>query len=77
MSALTNDSIRIGFTAGLVVKFKAICRAYHNHQERRAGVQALSVMEDYLLKDLGIDRSEIVSVVYGSSGSRRRNHEAE
>jgi len=46
-------------------------RAWHS---RRATVAALQSLGHHGLKDLGIDRSEIVSVAYDTSGERVRHH---
>ena len=50
---------------------------YWTHRARRATVFALHALDDRTLKDIGMDRSEIESVVYaqprdrGHSSSRR------
>ena len=46
---------------------------YRNHQRR--SVRHLRSMSDHTLKDLGIHRSEINSVVYGRDAERVRYHE--
>ena len=38
--------------------------AYHAFRDRRRAVRTLSMMEDALLKDIGIGRSEIHPAVY-------------
>jgi len=50
-------------------------RAYAAVSERnaqRASVRHLRTLSDYHLKDLGIDRSEILSVVYSDTPDRIR-----
>ena len=51
-------------------------RAYAAVSERnaqRASVRHLRTLSDYHLKDLGIDRSEIMSVVYSDTSDRIRD----
>ncbi len=75
MSLLVNESVRAGFSARLTASLTGLFHTYRRHQERRAGVKALEGMDDYLLQDLGISRSEIFAVVHGLHGSRRRGHD--
>lgn len=44
------------------------------HYRRQRAIAELRHYDDHLLRDLGIDRTEIASVVYGlgTDGSRRR-----
>lgn len=50
---------------GLAAWIRALASRYQRSLERRASVAALRSMDDHLLKDIGLDRSEIVSMVYG------------
>jgi len=44
---------------------------YWSAQARRATVMVLRSLDDRTLKDIGMDRSEIESVVYARAGERR------
>jgi uncharacterized protein YjiS (DUF1127 family) len=46
--------------------------AYWNGRAQRATVLVLQSLDSGTLKDIGIDRSEIGSVVYGRPDDRRR-----
>jgi uncharacterized protein YjiS (DUF1127 family) len=48
-------------------------RAYALWRERRAAVHELHKLDDRGLKDIGINRSEIESVVYGQDATRLRD----
>lgn len=47
-------------------------KAYWTGRARRATVLLLKSLDTRTLKDIGIDRSEIESVVYGCPDDRRR-----
>ena len=46
--------------------------AYRAHRERRAAKAQLMALDDHMLKDIGLDRSEIDSVLLDTSQDRRR-----
>ena len=58
----TAPRVRFGLAAGLF-------RAIHGWSLRRRRIAELSALDDRLLKDIGLDRSEILSVAY-SGGAR-------
>jgi uncharacterized protein YjiS (DUF1127 family) len=49
-------------------------QAYRARRSKQATVLALQGLDDRILSDIGIDRSEIESVVYGRSGERLRGY---
>lgn len=52
---------------------RTMADAYRQSFERRAAVARLRDLNDHLLKDIGLDRSEIVSMVYGQPDGTRRD----
>jgi uncharacterized protein YjiS (DUF1127 family) len=57
--------------------FNAVRSAWNaagKHIGRRRAERALREMDPRLLKDIGIDRNEIMSVVYTGSVERRQSH---
>lgn len=57
---------------GLSGWVKALAVSYQRSMQRRASVAALRSLDDHLLKDIGLDRSEIVSMVYGNGTDMSR-----
>ena len=51
-------------------------RGYRHRKAQRATVRMLAGLDDHMLKDLGMARGEIQSVVYGRRGERLRRYEA-
>jgi uncharacterized protein YjiS (DUF1127 family) len=49
--------------------------AYRARRARRATVHALRNLDDATLRDIGLGRSEIESVVYGTPGDRRQRYD--
>ena len=49
-------------------------RAMRERSEHRRAVRELRAMNRHVLKDIGIDRSEIVSVIHGQPGERTRSY---
>lgn len=51
--------------SGLIEWIRARTVAYRRWRERRAAAAALNALDGHLLRDIGIDRSEVMSLVYG------------
>ena len=47
-------------------------QAFRSYHERRIAMAQLMALDDRMLKDIGIDRSEILSVLVDTSRERRR-----
>jgi uncharacterized protein YjiS (DUF1127 family) len=58
-------------THGLGGVFKTWWDAYWTRRAQRSTVMILRSLDDHSLHDIGLDRSEIESVVYGRPGDRR------
>jgi uncharacterized protein YjiS (DUF1127 family) len=48
--------------------------AYLTRRAKRATVRILSDLDDATLRDIGLSRSEVESVTYGTPGDRRVNY---
>jgi uncharacterized protein YjiS (DUF1127 family) len=46
---------------------------YLDHRKKRRALAELRSVDSRTLKDMGIDRSELTSIVYGPPNGRRRN----
>ena len=62
-------------THGLGSLLKSGWDAYWKRRARRATVMMLRSLDDRSLHDIGVDRSEIESIVYGKAGDRRVRYE--
>lgn len=51
--------------------FQRLIEAWRNSQDRRRAFAELSTLDDRMLRDIGIDRSEITSVLIDRTGERR------
>jgi len=59
----------------LIERMRVAYHAFLAHRSQQRTVRDLSSLEDHLLKDIGITRSEIMSIAYGSPNERMRSHE--
>jgi uncharacterized protein YjiS (DUF1127 family) len=50
-------------------------RRYWQRRAKRATVELLHALDDRTLRDIGLSRCEITSVVYGRAGERTRCYE--
>jgi uncharacterized protein YjiS (DUF1127 family) len=74
------DTLRVETFVGslshrLGAAFRNAWRKYWAWRATRAAVFALHGLNDHELKDMGLDRSEIESVVFGATPSRHRASE--
>lgn len=53
----------------------AAYRAFRSHRARRLGMKRLAQLDDHILKDIGLSRSEIGSVYFGSPNDRRLSYD--
>lgn len=51
---------------------KPFLTRYFEHRKKRRALAELRSVDPRTLKDMGIDRSEITSIVYGNASGRRR-----
>ena len=51
---------------------KRLLHRYSEHRKRRRALAELRSVDPRTLKDMGIDRSEVTSLVYGNPEGRRR-----
>ena len=75
MSTLASEPVSNGIGKTLAASLVAAWRAFRSYRARRLTVLKLSRLNEHELKDIGITRSEIVSIAYGSPGDRRRSHD--
>jgi uncharacterized protein YjiS (DUF1127 family) len=52
---------------------KPLLTKYLEHRKKRRALAELRSVDPRTLKDMGIDRSEVTSIVYGPPNGRRRN----
>lgn len=75
MSTLASEPASSGAGKILIASLVAAWRAFRSFKARRRTILSLSQLSDHDLKDIGIARSEIVSIAYGSVADRRRGHD--
>ncbi len=73
-STLTLADRHAAAAQGIGARLKGWWNAYWALRARRATVFMLQGLDDRVLGDIGIDRSEIESVVYGKPGDRLRDY---
>jgi len=64
-----------GLGRALAAGVRHLWHAYWEHQARRATVRMLESLDDRLLKDIGIDRSEIQPAMLGYGLAHVRVHD--
>jgi uncharacterized protein YjiS (DUF1127 family) len=57
-----------------VARIKTGWQAYWRHRAQRATVRLLQSLDDLALRDIGINRSELESVVHGPPVERRHRY---
>lgn len=65
--------LRLGVSAGIDVARRAISWLAREHQ-RRIGLRALMALDDRMLKDIGLSRSQMHAMVDGVFGSLEVQH---
>jgi|GEM_PF-808326 len=75
MSAAAGACVRPSRAPGLAGVLEAWWAAFWKRRAQRATVMMLRGLDDRALHDIGVDRSEIESVVYGRPGERLRAYE--
>jgi len=58
----------------LSTKFSKSINAMRAHAKRRKEVRSLRTLDDRILRDMGFDRSEIISIVHTDQHERRVQH---
>jgi len=62
-------------TVGAADRIARAWRGYWQHRAKRATVELLHSLDDRTLRDIGVSRCEITSVVYGRAGDRTRSYD--
>jgi uncharacterized protein YjiS (DUF1127 family) len=70
----TADQVRSTFSSGLGEKIAGFWQAYMEHRAKRATVRILQSLDARTLKDIGVSRGEINSLVYGDGRDRARRY---
>jgi uncharacterized protein YjiS (DUF1127 family) len=69
-STLTSELSARGAAKPLAAAFRAAFEAFRAYRARRLAMHSLYGLDDHILRDIGLTRSEIGSVVYGDREER-------
>ena len=61
-------------TLAVWTTIKWLLHRYKEHRRRRRAIAELESVDPRILKDIGIDRTEATSIVYGNPRGRRRRY---
>ena len=61
-------------SAAWTTAIKWLLQRYREHRGRRRAIAELRSVDPRTLKDIGIDRTEFTSIVYGDPRGRRRRY---
>jgi len=61
-------------TSAVWITIKWLLHRYQEHRRKRRAIAELRSVDPGILKDIGIDRTEVTSIVYGSPKGRRRRY---
>lgn len=71
----SNRADNLSVSTRVLKAIRTVWQSAKRGNPKRESVRCLRAMTDYQLKDLGIHRSEITSLVYGRDAERVRYHE--
>ncbi len=75
MSTLTSELFRRGAGSALPIYLTALWRAYRKSGARRVVIRDLESLNDYILRDMGITRYAVRSVVDGPRREEGLSHD--
>lgn len=67
-----NASVAVRLIRNAKLYLKGWCAASKIRRRRKQAIRHLRALDTHLLRDIGIDRSEITSIVHGEGHERRR-----
>ncbi|MCL4767356.1 MAG: DUF1127 domain-containing protein [Hyphomicrobiaceae bacterium] len=67
---------RLAASNGLLAWIRARSEAYGKWRQRRATARALYALDDHLLRDIGLDRSEVMSLAHSLEADVTRRKRA-
>jgi uncharacterized protein YjiS (DUF1127 family) len=59
-------------TSAVWTTIKWLLHRYQEHRRKRRAIAELRSVDPGILKDIGIDRTEVTSIIYGNPKGRRR-----